>query len=79
MWNTIYVYGEHAYSRREALEENEHVTADEAERVQCFGLKPRYVFRVEAEGFMGLTTDPTQVRRWVKVHPDAEVEVIPIQ
>ncbi len=79
MWNTVYVYGEHAYSRPEALEENEHVSPNEADKVRTFGLKPRYVFRVEADGFTGLTTDPVQVRRWVKKYPDAEVTVIPIQ
>lgn len=78
MWNTIYVYGEHAYSRRELLEEHEHVTVDEAERVRTFGLSPRYIYRVEADDFCGLTSDPVQVRHWTKKYPDAEVTVIPI-
>lgn len=78
MWNTIYVYGDHAYSRRQALEENEHVSADEAESLRSLGLRPRFVFRVESDSFEGLTTDPVQVQRWVRRYPDAEVTVIPI-
>ena len=78
MWNTIYVVGDHAYRRRSQLEECEHVEAAEAERVQCFGLPPRYVYRVECDEFEGLTTDPAQVARWTHRYPDAEVTVIPI-
>lgn len=78
MWNAIYVYGDNAYRGRRALEENEHVSPEEAEVVRSFGLPPRYVYRVEAEGFYGLTADPVQVRRWVKRYPDAEVTVIPV-
>lgn len=78
MWNAIYVFGDHAYRGRRALERNEHVPADEAEVVRTFGLPPRYVYRVEGEDFYGLTSDPVQVRRWTHRHPDAEVTIIPV-
>ena len=78
MWNTIYVYGDHAYRRASRLEECEHVGPEEAEHVKCFGLPPRYVYRVESDEFEGLTTDPAQVARWTHKYPDADVTVIPI-
>src|SRR5262245_29124500 len=54
VWNTIYVYGDHAYRRRSQLEECEHISPDDAERVQCFGLPPRYIYRVVSDEFEGL-------------------------
>ena len=78
MWNTIFVYGDHAYRRRERLEECEQVGPEEAECVKSFGLPPRFVYRVECEEFEGLTTDPIQVSRWRHRYPDAEVTVIRI-
>ena len=78
MWNCVYVYGDHAYARKKVFERSEEVSIDEAEKVKTFALWPRFVFRVDFEGDHILTTDPVDVRRATKQHPDADVEVIKV-
>lgn len=78
MWNTIFVYGDHAYRGAARLAECEHVGPEDAERVTILGLPPRYIYRVESPEFSGLTSDPAQVSRWTHKYPDAEITVIPV-
>ena len=78
MWNCVYVYGNHAYARQKSFEKSEDVSIDQAEKVRTFALWPRFVFRVEFEDDHILTTDPVDVRRVTKKHPEAEVDVLKV-
>ena len=78
MWNCVYVYGDHAYAKRKAFERAEEVSIDEAETVRTYALWPKYVFRIDFEGGHELTTDPVDVRRVTRNHPNADVAVIEV-
>lgn len=79
MLNRIFVYKSHAYRSAEDLEAKEHVSESQAERLSVFFPLPRVIYRVLFGGRSQLTTDNVDVRKLTKRHPDATVEVIPVQ
>lgn len=79
MLNAIYVFHDHAYASSQALRECEHVSEREAEKVRYFYPRPKLVFRVSYPGYYKLTTAPEEVSRVTRRHPEADVEVIPVQ
>ena len=78
MWNCVYVYGDHAYAKRQSLERAEGVPVDRAEQVRTFALWPKYLFRVDFGDAHAFTTDPVDVHRLTQSHPEADVKVIEV-
>ena len=78
MSETIYVYGDRAYSAAVAASHHPRVRERLARRVVSLHPGARLVFRVRDAELDWLTTDQVELHRLVARHPCAKVAVLPI-
>lgn len=79
----LYLYEGRGYEGELELFRRAHVGAAAAETVDLPGLRPRFLYRVEARERAGgdrllITDDEIAVRRYLASHPGAEVAIVPM-
>ncbi len=79
MATKLYVYATHAYREAVAMRHHARIRAKLSETLDTYGEVAKYVFRVDAPPFHKLVTDPVELYRLRRQHPDATVRVIPVE
>ena len=76
---TLLIYGRRAFSSELDLFRYAHVTASKAQYLAFPGRTPAVVFRVRHDDGEELLPEPEDVYRLTSRHPEAAVEIIPVQ
>lgn len=79
MANTLYVYATRAYREAAAMRHHARIRSRLSESLNTVGEKVKYVFRVDEPPFHKLVTDPVELYRLRRHHPDATVRVIAVE
>ena len=79
MTHALYVWNDRAYDGELALARDAHVLdSDIAEKAVTLEQHPKLVFRVTHDDHAEFVTDPVDVYRLTKGHPEYQVYIIPV-